>query len=169
MNFDPLFEDLEALFSANGSGPGEGFSIEGLAQATSIELVLHNGQRKALIAPVLGRGFVAGVVPDSANWVAIPLEAIRSMGFGFNQTHNLPTLQFSEANLQQQLMQLPMPATCSFLTQNPDHGLVFATLLGVDYGLLFLQRNGSQALQAMPLAQVTQLRISAVDNFSKDI
>lgn len=168
MNFDPLFEDLEAFFSAEESGPREGFSIEGLVQATSIELVLQNGQRQTLIAPVLGQGFVGGVVPDSANWLAMPLEAIRSMGFGFDQTLDLPTLQFSEANLQKYLKQLPMPAACSFLTQNSDEGLVFSTLLGVDYGFLFMQRTGSPVLQAMPLAQVTQLRISAVDNFSKE-
>lgn len=168
MNFDPLFEDLEALFCASATATGEGFSLDGLTDATSIELVLHNGQRQTIVAPLLGQGFVAGVHPEAPNWVALPLASIRSLGFGFEGPSVLPALQFSEAQLQEHLQQLQLPAQCCYFTQNPDEGLANGMLLGVARGLMFVQLQGTSALRAIPLIQVAQLKILAVDNSGKD-
>ncbi len=168
MNFDPLFEDLEARFMASEGNTDVGFSIDTIAQATSIELHLRTGQRQTLIAPVLGQGFAAGVPTDTPNWLVVPAGAIRSIGFEFVATFGLPTLQFSEANFQEHLRQLPFPVTCNFRTINPDEGLVHSTLLGVDHGLVFMQPKNAQFCRAVPLDQVTSLQIWAVDNLSKD-
>ena len=169
MNFDPLFEDLEARFSASEAIANQGFSLAELAQATSIELVLQNGSRQTLIAPVLGQSFVAGVNPDSPNWLVVPLKAIRSMGFVFDSTPSLPALQISQALLHEHLELLPLPAKCNFRTLSPDEGLIHATLLGIAQGLLFLQLADSPNLRAVALEQVTQLQIWAVDNLSEDL
>jgi len=168
MNFDPLFEDLEARFSANEASVEEGFSVADLERVTSIALVLHNSIRQMLIAPVLGHGFVSGVDPDSPNWVGLPMEAIRSLVFNVDPTPGLPTMQFSEGQFLEHIQQLPLPAKCDFRTKNSDDGLVSATLLDADFGLLFLQFQYGQIMTSVPLVQLTQLRIWAVDNSSTD-
>ena len=168
MNFDPLFEDLEARFSASESIVDAGFSIADLSGVTSIELVLNNLLRQTLVAPLLGRGFIAGIDSEAPNWVGVPMSAIRSMSFGSLQSFSLPALKFSDANFEEHIQQLPLPAECNFRTMNHDDGLVSATLLDVDFGLLFLQPKQGQILRSVPLVQVTQLRIWAVDNLSKD-
>ena len=168
MDFDPLFEDLEARFVASEGSIDVGFSTATIAQATAIELLLQTGQRQTLIAPVLGQGFVAGVRPDSPNWLVVPAVAIRSIEFEFAATFGLPTLQFSEATFQEHLGQLPFPAKCNFRTLSPDEGLVHSTLLGVAHGLVFTLQDKMQLFRAVPLEQVTWLQIWAVDNLSKD-
>ena len=168
MNFDPLFEDLEARFIASEGNIDVSFSTTTIAQATSIELLLRTGQRQTLIAPVLGQGFAAGVPTDTPNWLIVPAGAIRSISFGFAATFGLPTLQFSEANFQEHLGQLPFPVTCNFRTLNPDEGLVHSTLLGAAHGLVFMQPSNAQSVRAVPVEQVTYMQIWAVDNLSKD-
>ncbi|MEY3889654.1 MAG: hypothetical protein RLZZ90_300 [Actinomycetota bacterium] len=169
MNFDPLFEDLEARFIAAESNTNDGFSTGAIHRATSIELLLLTGQRQTLISPVLGQGFAAGVHPVSPNWLVVPAGAIRSIGFEFETNFGLPTLQFSEANFQEHLGQLPFPAKCNFRTLNPDEGLMHSTLLGVSQGLVFMHRDDGQSFRAIPLEQVTCLQIWAVDNLSRDL
>jgi hypothetical protein len=61
-----------------------------------------------------------------------------------------------------------LPAKCDFRTKNSDDGLVSATLLDADFGLLFLQFQYGQIMTSVPLVQLTQLRIWAVDNSSTD-
>lgn len=168
MNFDPLFEDLEARFIASQGNTNDCFSTAEIAHATSIELLLATGERQALIAPVLGQGFAAGVDPDSPNWLVVPTGAIQRISFGFDATLGLPVLQFSEANFLEHLGQLPFPARCNFRTRSTDEGLVHSTLLGVAHGLVFMQRDNGQALRAIPSEQVTSMKIWAVDNLSKD-
>ena len=167
MNFDPLFEDLEARFSAAESLSDKGPSIADLEGVTSIKVVLQNALRQTLIAPILGRGFVGGLDAEGPNWVGLPLKSIRSMSFSYEPDSGLPRLRFSKAGFEEHLQQLPLPARCSFRTLNSDDGLVTATLLDVDYGLLFLQFDQEQMMSPVPLVQVTQLRIWAVDNSGK--
>lgn len=152
-------------YQGNANG---GFSTAEIAHATSIELLLATGQRQALIAPVLGQGFAAGVNPDSPNWLVVPTGAIRRISFGFDATLGLPALQFSEANFLEHLGQLPFPARCNFRTRNTDEGLVQSTLRGVAHGFVFMQLDHAQPLRAIPIEQVTSLQIWAVDNLSKD-
>ena len=169
MNFDPLFEDLEARFIAAEGHTNDGFSTAEISHATSIELLLRTGQRQTLIAPVLGQGFAAGVPTDTPNWLIVPAGAIRSISFGFTATVSLPTLQFSETNFLEHLGQLSFPAKCNFRTLSTDEGLVHSTLLGVAHGLVFMQLEKAQLLRAVPLEQLTGLQIWAVDNSSKDL
>jgi hypothetical protein len=168
MDFDPLFEDLEARFIASEASIDVGFSTATSAQATSIELLLRTGQRQTLVAPVLGQGFAAGFHPDSPNWLVVPAVAIRSIEFEFAATLGLPTLQFSEATFQEHLGHLPFPAKCNFRTLSPDEGLVHSTLLGVAHGFIFMLQDNAQLFRAVPLEQVACLQIWAVDNLSKD-
>jgi hypothetical protein len=168
MNFDPLFEDLEARFSASEAIVDNGFSMADLSAVTSIELLLQSSVRQTLIAPVLGQGFVGGLDSTAPNWVGVPMTAIRSMTFGYDPSLNLPNLIFSVSHFEDHLQQLPLPAKCNFRTLNPDDGLVDAILLDVDFGLLFLQLGLGQLVRPVPLVQVTQLRIWVVDNLSKD-
>lgn len=168
MDFDPLFEDLEARFDAEANAANQGFSLDSLEGATSVRLHLTDGQRQSLIAPMLGLGFVAGIQPDDRAWTLVPLGAIHSLDFDFTAALTLPILKIQKLQISEHLEQLQFPARCSFRTFNPDVGQTQATVLGVGQELLFVQILGAATLLAIPLVRLSQLQIWPVDNSSKD-
>ena len=168
MDFDPLFEDLEARFDAEAKSANQVFSSKILEGATSLRLHLADGQRQSLIAPILGLGFVAGIQPDDRAWTVVPLDAILSLDFEFAEAPGLPTLQIQRLRMSEHLEQLQFPARGSFRTFIPDDGQTQATLIGVTHELLFVQILGAAALKAIPLIKILHLEIWPVDNSSKD-
>lgn len=169
MDFDPLFEDLEARFTAEEAASTEGFSIGALLPATVVELQLQGGHKESLVAPVLGLGFVAGLHPGDHAWNVVPFSVIRSLEFHSDAPEGLPILKVQNLNLAAHLEQVPLPAKCSFRISNSDDGPTLATLVGVAQELLFVQLPGAATLRGVPVNQISSLRLWLVDNLSEEL
>jgi hypothetical protein len=164
MDFDPLFEDLEARFMASQKTADFTFSLKIIQQATRLDVLLDDGQRLQLLAPLLGQDFAAGLHPAAAIWNIVPLEAIQNIGFIFDEKSDLPTVQLQKFSLMQYLELLPLPTKCSFRRIGQESSLSETNLIGVGHDLLFIQSQHQDSLTAIPVAQLRQLSIGPVHN-----
>lgn len=164
MDFDPLFEDLEARFTASQKSTEFSFSLKVIEPATRLEVVLTDSQRIQLIAPVLGQDFAAGLHPAAPIWNIVPLRAIRHLDFVFDDQSSLPGVQFQKFSLIQYLELLPLPTQCTFRLTGQDSSLTETTLVGVGHDLLFIQSQHQDSLTGIPVAQLLQLSMGPVHN-----
>lgn len=164
MDFDPLFEDLEARFIASKTPSDLAFSLDVFRLATTLQVLTIGSQRLTLFAPVLGQDFAAGLQPEAPIWHILPMQAIKSLAFKVEENSKLPSLQIEEFSLMQYLERLPLPAKCNLRLIGADSPVIESTLAGVGQGLLFLQRSHRDSVEAIPLGGFAQLSISPVYN-----
>ena len=164
MDFDPLFEDLEARFFASQNSSEFAFSLELIKSTTSLQVLTIDGQRLTLLAPVLGQGFAAGLQSEAAIWMILPMPAIKNLRFSVDEKSTLPRLSLEEFSLLQYLERLPLPAKCLAKTIGRGSILGESTLVGVGYDLLFLQLSHQDSIAAIPLGSLAQLSMAPVHN-----
>jgi len=166
MNLDSVFEDLEAQFAAQDQSSAEpSRQTQRFAWLESnlvlVQLGAEGTHQHRLIAPMIGADFVAGLLPTQNQWLMIPTCSITRLTF--ETQANLPAVRLLEVGATDFLNQLQI---CSDVFWRRAHDLTESAgwLLDARDGLLMLAEAGCDQPFGVPLARLSTLRFSTVEN-----
>lgn len=157
MDFDEVFDDLEAQFESIGNHK-EGLSnISSFSQCRFVEITTLQNTRMRVLAPILGSNFVAGIDENLPNWIIWPLNRIVELRFEESSDLQYPILRKREISLADFIKQLPNP--CDLLLEINEQ-TTQELFRGSTSELIFLQAR--ESVRAVPVAAITKMVV--VDN-----
>ena len=165
VNFENLFEDLEAQFE-NASSPQKpfmNFDEVNLAIVRSKNLSAYE-----LIAPILAQDFVAGLDLFAPTWHIFPFHSVRSIKLERQPADDLPLVRQLNKNLLDFLAATPMPNPAKWRLLGANEQQRSGQIVGVVGSLLGLVDSAERNLVAVPLQSIQQLSIESVDKLNGD-
>ncbi len=164
MNFDHLFEDLEAQFEA---GLATEQASLGLSTKKLAQVDLLDGSSRVFVAPVLGFDFIAGLLIGEVAWQLVPFVAFVRLTFLDSESSGLPPLRRLDLGLIGFLERLPRPAHLKWRLLASDQ-IRLGQLIELEGNLLALQVSGSPEVTFHPVAAFQSLEVMAVENLGED-
>ncbi len=165
MHIEDIFEDLEAQFEA-GLQKSQRDSFTGNTRA--LEIQTFSLMSKELIAPILGKEFLAGLDSVAPIWHIYPTKVIRKITLHDELDESLPRLRNLSVDLETFLGTLPMPCAIRWRMAGEEDYLTPGTLHSISRNLMFIYVSGSRRPIAVPIAALGQLIIESVDNLNGD-
>ncbi|MEO0026693.1 MAG: hypothetical protein RL716_24 [Actinomycetota bacterium] len=176
MNLDAVFEDLEAKYAAQLSAQPPAASDSQRCQKNAatvdaevrvVEVLTARGIREELIAPLLGKDFIAGMDLFRPVWVVYKTASLASVEFKVGDQPELPKIRFSNRPLDAMLDLLPKFGPISWrLALVRDAALHAGQFIKHSDELLFVQTETTEL--ALPIEGLEVLRVESVDNFGGD-
>lgn len=165
MHIEDIFEDLEAQFDA-ALHKSERDSFTDNVRA--LEICTVNQMKKDLIAPILGKEFLAGLDLVSPIWHVYPLRILRNIIFHSEVDESLPKLRNMGVDLETFIGTLPKPCSIRWRVQGANDFLSSGQLHSMSRQLLFIYQTGSPKPIAVPISALEQLSVESVDNLNGD-
>ena len=165
MNIEDIFEDLEARFAAALQNRPRDVYIENIS---ALEVSTVNQIKKDLIAPILGKEFIAGLDSFAPVWHVYPTRALQQIIFHSEADESLPKLRNLGINLEAFLESLPKPCSIRWRINSTENFLHTGQLHSVTRNLLFIYPPDSLRPIAVSIAAIDQLSIESVDNLNGD-
>lgn len=161
MKIENIFEDLEAQFEAaqNVAIPQLINEEARLAEAVDLQLVNH-----ALVAPILGANFIAGLDKTLPIWNILPFANVRKIAFSGGNEPSLPKARATTDSLIDHLLKLKLPTAGQWQTLG-ESALTSANIMAVESGLIILASEVQRGVIGVPINQLAHLKILSVDNF----
>lgn len=165
MNFENLFEDLEAHFENFSSAKKSLINIQDI---NLVRVRTKNSVQCNLIAPILAVDFVAGLDIISPTWHFFPLHAVRHIEFEKESVSDLPKLRRLNINLMDFLLSTPVPSPAKWRLLGALEHQKSGQLAGLTESLIFLVDSNDRMLLAAPWQSIQQLSIESVDKLNGD-
>ncbi len=176
MNLDAVFEDLEAKYAAELGARQPSGSDNQDCQKTSamiddklriVEVQTARGIREELIAPLIGKDFIAGMDLYRPIWVVYKTGSLASVEFKLGDQPQLPKIRFSHRGVGAMLDLLPQFGPISWrVALVRDAALKTGQFIKHSDEFLFVQTEKTEV--AVPIAGLEVLRFESVDNFGGD-
>ena len=165
MNFENLFEDLEAQFE---NAKSEQKSLMNFDDANFVIVKTKSGILCELIAPIIAIDFVAGLDLLSPTWHVFPFHSVRAIQLEQEATDELPKLRQLSKNLLEFLTATPMPNPAKWRLLGANELQKTGQMAGLHGSLLGLVDAAERAVIAVPLQSIQQLSIESVDKLNGD-
>lgn len=165
MHIEDIFEDLEAQFdAASQKGMRDSFTHN----IRALEIQSTNYVTKELIAPIIGKEFLAGLDSLSPIWHIYPNRSVRKIVLHTEADESLPKLRNLALDIETFLKTIPMPCAIRWRLSANDDPINQGSLHSVSQNLMFIYTAGAPRPIAVPIAAVGQLSIESVDNLNGD-
>jgi hypothetical protein len=164
VNFDHIFEDLEAEFESTRT---RGEAPSPLLRCNSLRVYSAHVMPETLVAPIIGSDFVGGLGEEFDTWSLYPVSQILEI-----VPHTLGDIEMPRLrNFDRSLLELldsfakPIEIVCYLpsMAAAPNRGM----LIGVDCG--FLVVASARGTVAIASGSVAKISVGVVDNLSEEI
>jgi hypothetical protein len=159
MNLENFFEDLEVAFEAR---LGETSNLGSFVDSSLLEIVLCDGRRFTLAAPIVGLDFCGGAALDQSAWTMVLLKEVQRIEpVAMTIRAGEPT-RFSGFSAAEILDGLKLPASIRWVNHGSDQVAV-GQLLGQHQQVLVVE-SAEHDVFLLPLASLAILELLAVNN-----
>lgn len=163
MHIEDIFEDLEAQFDAALKKFERVSCTENIH---AVEIQTSHSPSRELLAPILGREFIAGLDYISGIWHLYPTFAIRKIVLRGEHGESAPRFKFVDVDLESFLSSLPTPCQIRWRLATNEAQLQTGALHSVAQNLIFIHSPNSTMPFAVPIAALAQLCFEYVDNLN---
>lgn len=164
MNFDHIFEDLEAEFESKRA---RGSSSSLLSRCNCLQVFPPQGNPEILFAPIIGSDFVGGLVKEFAAWSLYPISQILEIVPQNDGDLELPRLRNFDRSLLDLFDSFAKPVELVWYPQAklaaPNRGM----LAEIDCGFLIIE--SARGTVAVAPGSVSKFSLAVVDNLSEEI
>lgn len=163
MHIEDIFEDLEAQFYAAMQKSQRNSYTD---DVRAIEIHLANNVKKELVAPILGKNFVAGLDALSPIWHFFPVNFVQKITLHSDLEETLPKLRNLAIDLESLLKSLPFPSQIRWRLALNDEHLSQGVMTSISNGLIYISSVGAPRPMAVPVLALSQLSVESVDNLN---
>lgn len=164
MNFDHIFEDLEAEFE---SSRARGAASSLLSRCNCLRVYPSQGAPEILFAPIIGSDFVGGLGEEFAAWSLYPISQILEIVPQTDGDLELPRLRNFDRSLVDLFDSFAKPVEIVWYPQAklaaPNRGM----LADIDCGFLIVE--SARGTVALAPGSVSKFSVAVVDNLSEEI
>ncbi|WP_296632798.1 hypothetical protein [Rhodoluna sp.] len=165
MNFENLFEDLEAQFA---NAHMSNASISNFDSTNLVIVKTANSLQRELIAPIIATDFVAGLDLLVPIWHVMPFHAVRNIRFVHELTEDLPKVRQLNKTLVEFLGATPMPNPAKWRVLGAIEHQRAGQIVGLVGNLICLVDPSEGGLVAVPIQSIQELSIESVDKLNGD-
>ncbi len=159
MNLENLFEDLEVAFEAR---LGEASNLGLLGDSSLLDLVLADGRRLTLAAPIVGHDFCGGASLDQTSWMMVLLAGVQRIEPVVMRIQSGEPTRFTDFSAAEILDGLKLPVTIRWFNRGSDQA-DNGQLLSLQQQVLLVE-SVEHGVFLLPLASVAILELLAVNN-----
>ena len=164
MNFDHIFEDLEAEFESTRA---RGTASSVLSRCNCLRVYPLQGTPEILFAPIIGSDFVGGLSEEFAAWSLYPVSQILELVPQNDGDLELPRLRNFDRSLLDLFDSFAKPVEIVWYPQAkltaPNRGM----LADIDCGFLIVE--SARGTVAVAPGSVSKFSVAVVDNLSEEI
>lgn len=154
MNLDALFEDLESQLS----DVTQCFENQKQMANCNRFVLQFESQNMSLIAPIIGKDFVAGYHAQRGAWICVALSKVSVLKFAIEPDARLPRLRRRTAKLEQFLAEMTLPYAVEL---KPTGQSEFAAVLtAVDDQFVYFKLSG---MTSVNVSDVHAAALSSLD------
>lgn len=164
MNFDHIFEDLEAEFESTRA---RGAASSLLARCNCLRVYPSQGTPETLLAPLVGSDFVGGLGEEFAAWSLYPISQMLEIVPQNDGDLELPRLRNFDRSLLDLFESFAKPVEIVWYPQAnlaaPNRGM----LADIECGFLIVE--SARGTVAIAPGSVSKFSVAVVDNLSEEI
>ncbi len=164
MNFDHIFEDLEAEFE---SSRARGAASSRFSRCNCLRVYPAQGTPETLFAPLVGSDFVGGLGEEFAAWSLYPISQILEIVPQNDGDLELPRLRNFDRSLLDLFESFAKPVEIVWYPQAhlaaPNRGM----LADIECGFLIVE--SARGTVAIAPRSVSKFSVAVVDNLSEEI
>lgn len=162
MNFDHIFEDLEAQFE---SGRASSPSPARLSGCISLRVTPVIGSPEELFAPIIGSDFVGGLSANFTAWNLFPNSQVVELMPQYSGDLELPRLKEVDRDIKDLISGFAKPTEMVWHSRNDFGAPRRGMLVGFECGFLIIETP--RGIVAITAKSVTKFSLGIVDNLSE--
>lgn len=165
MNFQNLFEDLEAQFENSRQRQSAKLNFE---TTNLVVIKMSNKLHREVIAPIVAQDFIAGLDLAAPIWHVVPFHAVRTLKFEQELPTDLPKLRQLDKTFAEFLSHTPMPNPAKWRVLGASEHQKTGQLVGLVGNLICLVDSAEGGLITVPIQSIQELSIESVDKLNGD-